>query len=89
MSKVNFKSYQDSKQSGQPSQIEIVATLYGPYLSISKFAECIGVKYNLAYGIVKSGLVKVSRTRGHSGAYRISAVDVVKYMDKVATQITV
>lgn len=80
MPKVDFKSYQKPEKSDMPSMIDIVVSKYGIYLTIDQFAECIGIKYNLAYGLVRAGTIKSSRTRGHSGSYRIAAVDIVKHM---------
>lgn len=85
MSKVNFKSYAAPKVKERlPTQLEVVAAQYGPYLTIEQFAECVNIKRTLAYGLVKGGALKVSRTRGNRGSYRISATEVIRYMENKA-----
>lgn len=84
MSKANFKSYQKAEKSDLPSMVDIVVAKYGPYLSVEQVAECIGSKYLSVYGRIRSGRIRSSRDGDH-GPYKVSAVDVVKYMERNST----
>ena len=85
MSKVNFKTYQKSEKSDLPSMVDIVVAKYGLYLSVEQVAECIGAKYLSAYGRIRSGKIRSPRDNNH-GPYKVSAIDLVKYMELNSTQ---
>lgn len=83
MSKVNFKSYLKAEPRERlPSDLEIIVSTYGhPYLSLEETAACIGKSYQTVYSLVRGGALKASHD-GRRGNYRISANEIVRYMDK-------
>jgi excisionase family DNA binding protein len=82
LSKVNFKSYLAvTPHEHLPSDLEIIVATYGrPYLSLSETAECIGMSYQSIYALVRAGAIRSSRD-GRRGSYRISAVEIARYMN--------
>lgn len=85
MPKVNFKSYQEKPQSGS-TQLDLIVEQFGPYLTLEEFAQCMKIKRTIAYGLLKAKQIAHTRTSGKSGCYRISAVDIVKYIEKNAVK---
>jgi excisionase family DNA binding protein len=81
--KVNFKSYLNppTPRERLPSDLEIIVSVYGPYLTLEQAAKCLGQSYQTTYGCVRAGSLKASRN-GQRGSYRIPAVEIVKWMEK-------
>ena len=84
MPKVNFKSYQQNPST--PSQLDIIVAQFGPYLTLDEFTQCLKIKRTIAYGLLKAKQIAYTRTSGNSGSYRISAIDLVKYVEKHAVK---
>lgn len=84
MPKVNFKSYQQDPSS--PSQLDLIVAQFGPYLTLDDFTQCFKIKRTIAYGLLKGNQIAHTRTSGKNGCYRISAVDIVKYIEKNAVK---
>lgn len=84
LSKVNFKSY--DPKSSSPTQLDIIVAQYGPYLTADEMSECLKIKRTIAYGLLKAKQMAYTRTSGDSGSYRISAIDIVKYVEKHAVK---
>lgn len=83
MPKVNFKAYErPEKKDPLPSMIEVITATYGPYLKAAQVADCLGIKRDLIYGLLKAGAIKSRRLGGDNGTIRISVIDLVKFMDK-------
>jgi excisionase family DNA binding protein len=64
-----------------PSDLEIIVSVYGPYLTLEQTAKCLDMSYQTTYGCVRAGSLKASRN-GQRGSYRIPAVEIVKWMEK-------
>jgi excisionase family DNA binding protein len=86
MAKVNFKSYQASQPTEDklPSDLEVICSKYGPYLTIEEAAECLHRSYGTVYGFIRCGALLASRT-GKNGGYIIPATAIVKYARKWPT----
>jgi excisionase family DNA binding protein len=81
MPRVNFKSYQNSEPSGMPSELQLIVSTYGPYLTIKDAAQCLRRTYGTVYGLVRAGELKAART-GRKGEYIIPANEIVCYVRK-------
>lgn len=79
MPKVDFKAYSKPTRQRMPSDLEIVVSVYGPYLTVKEIAECIKCDYQKALLLVNSGAIRSSRT-GKNGGHIISAADLVSYI---------
>lgn len=80
MPKVNFKTRLNSTQN-VPTELQIIVSCYGPYLSLKEAVECLHRSYETIYALVRSKAIKASRT-GKKGGYIISANEIVKFINK-------
>jgi excisionase family DNA binding protein len=78
--KVNFKSCLP-KNNSLSADLKVIVACYGPYLSIKDAAQCLHCSYETAYCLVRSKVIKASRT-GKNGRYIIPAGEIVKFVNK-------
>ena len=66
-----------------PDELQILVNTYGPYLNLEEAARCLKMNYQTMYGLVRAREISASRN-GQNGAYKISALEIVKYASKWA-----
>ena len=80
MPRVNFKSYMNDSNS-IPTELQIIVSTYGPYLTLKDAAQCLHRSYETIYDLVRSGTLKASRT-GKRGGYIIPANAIITFVKK-------
>jgi excisionase family DNA binding protein len=83
MPKVNFKSYLKNTQN-MPTELQLIVSCYGPFLSLKEAAECLHRSYETIYALVRSDALRACRT-GKNGQYIVSANDIAKFFEKNST----
>lgn len=79
MPKVDFKAYARPERERLPSDLEVLVSTYGPYLSLKDTAASLKRERHAVMQLIHSGALPASRT-SPKGPYIIAATDLIRYV---------